>query len=339
MRSFALWYSKKNKESTETNEANVHVNLWDKGKNKQSYCFDFGVLIEDIRNIESVLLYVPFKTEKSQIKDLGAVISNNQLVNAIFNEEFTTTDGEPKRLLVNGTNEKPSFYIYSLEVDKQIELDSCNRSSTTPGTILKIKIGDIQVSEGTPRYYFRIRVQAKRKDIFLINDEIRGVSVFSDQFTNTEVIDFRLNDIRSCSEALREEFAKGDKFGILAVHYLILRNANDVMVHFGKEMNSRMLENDLWKTYIDDETCHMIAYHIKAKAKLDGNDHIYINDFSDLSRFQYQKGTARIIIFYILVIVLLGVVSGVFGNWIYDSITHSHVDNLKSGGINDERKN
>ncbi|OFI05012.1 hypothetical protein CLOACE_19810 [Clostridium acetireducens DSM 10703] len=317
MRSFALWYSTKDKESKLDKEITVHVNLWNKKKeNQKNYCFDFGLLVEDIKSIEKIYLYVPFKIEKSQIKDLGAIISNNQLVNAIFNENFTTTDGKPKKLIVNETVEKPKFVIYALEVESQIKINPCIRNASTPGTILEIDTGSINL-EKILRYYFRIRIQVGSDDLYMINDEIKGVSIFSDQFTNTEVIDFRLNDVRSCSEELREQFNKGKKFNILAVHYLILRNADDVIIHYGKEINSRMLENDLWKDYIEGDNHNIIAYHIKNKAKKkNDNTYDYIEDFSDLTRFQYQKGTKLIIIMYVLGIIILGTIGGVVGNWL-----------------------
>ena len=202
MRSFALWYSTRDKEKKSDKQVTVHINLWDKPKDdRKNYCFDFGLLVEDIRDIEKIYLYVPFKIEKSQIRDLGALISDNKLVNAIFNENFTTTDGEPKRLIVNGNEEKKDFVIYALEVESQITLKDCLRNAPTPGTILEIQIHSIEPSE-ILRYYFRIRieVEAYSENLYLINDKVEGISIFSNQFTNTEIIDFRLNDVRSCSE-------------------------------------------------------------------------------------------------------------------------------------------
>ncbi|HEY8892602.1 MAG TPA: hypothetical protein VIM70_20395 [Clostridium sp.] len=326
MRSFALWYSDSGKDKKEipNKEVTVHINLWSKKvEDKKEYCFDFGLLVEDIEDIENIYLYMPFEAVKSQIKDLGIVISNNQLVNAIFNENFSTTDGNPKRLIVNGVEGKPEFVIYALQVESQVNLKNCIRRDDTPGTILEINIKDIDIiPNDISRYYFRIRIKVASDNIDLINDEIKGISIFSDQFTNTEVIDFRLNDVRSCSEELREQFDKGEQFNILAVHYLILRDANDVIIHHGKEINSRMLENDLWKDYIDGTNKNIIAYHMKSKAEkiLKGKDdelmYKYVENFSDLTRFQYQKGSNWIVTKYIIGIIILGAIGGVAGNWL-----------------------
>lgn len=299
MRSFALWYSyASDKKFDSIKEATVHINLWDKSVDgEKQYCFDIGLLVENITDIEKIYLYAPFTLTKSQIRDLGGIISTNKLVNAIFNENFTTTDGEPKRLIVNSTEDKPAFVIYALEIENQIKLTNCKRNGTTPGTIIEIQADSIKPNN-IFRYYFRLRIQISKGQVSLINNEIKGVSMFSDQFTNTEVIDFRLNDVRSCSEELREQFNKGSKFGLLAVHYLILRDADDTIIHYGKEISSRMLENDLWRNYIDGANHNIIAYHLKSKADKFYNAKNkmyeiskYVENFSDLSRFQSQKGT------------------------------------------------
>ncbi|RTE08238.1 hypothetical protein [Paenibacillus whitsoniae] len=327
MRSFAIWYAPIKKETEQETEqdkvASIHINLWDKVKgNNKNYCFDFGLLIEDINCIEKIFLYAPFPVEKKQIKDLGSVISNNQLVNAIFNENFTTTDGEPKRLIVNAPEKKDNFVVYSLEIENQVELINCRRNTESDGTIIEIKVDSIKPNN-INKYYFRIRIEGGKDCIKFINDEIKGISIFSNQFTNTEVIDFRLNDVRSCSEELREQFQKGKSFKLLAIHYLILRNANDAIIHYGKEINSRMLEQDLWKTYIDGTNHNIIAYHIKSKAEKKKNPQTggievlrYVEDFSDLSRFQYQKETKSIIALYVLGVIVLGGIGGVLGNWL-----------------------
>ncbi|RKP47852.1 hypothetical protein D7Z26_21800 [Cohnella endophytica] len=322
MRSFAIWYSTNDNITLLEKKATIHINLWDKPhEDNDEYCFDFGVLVEDLKDIKSIFLYAPFEVNKNQIKDLGGVISKNRLVNAIFNENFTTTDGEPKRLVVNGSGGKPPFVIYALEIENQVKLTRFKRNGTTPGTIIEIKVENIDIND-ISRYYFRIRLEASKRGISFINDEIEGVSFLNNQFTNTEIIDFRLNDVRSYSEELKEQFSKGKKFQILAIHYLILRNANDSIIHYGKEINSRILENNLWESYIDGADYTIIAYHIKSKAKVTFNpskneeEYVYVEDFSDLSRFQSKKDTRALITKYILGIIGLGALGGVIGNLI-----------------------
>lgn len=319
MRSFVLWYSSQDEQCAKEKEISVHINLWNKNdKKSKNYCFDFGFLIEDISNIKKLSLYVPFKVTEDNIKDLGSVISkNNKLVNAIFNENFTTTAGTTKKLVVNGNVNKPGFVIYSLETNEQIKIVEIKAH----GSILEINLNNISIEKDTKRFYFRIRIEACNKEIKLIDDQVKGISIFSDQFINTEIIDFRINDIRSCSDGVRERFEKGEKFNISAIHYLILRDANDIIIHNGNEISSRILEHDLWKDYIDGINHNMIAYHLKKKAKksfdVKENNYIiseYLEDFSELTRFQYQKETRLIVLMYVLGVIFLGAIGGVFGN-------------------------
>jgi hypothetical protein len=339
MRSFAVWYKdsltseKSNSEDSSTTEKSnsagreisIHVNLWTKNKDKK-YCFDIGLLVEDIKDIESIFLYIPFDKSKVTVKDLGSVISNNRLVNAIFNENFTTTDGQPKRLIVNGVDKKPSFIIYHLAVDRQIKYIDIKKSNYTNGTILEIISNDIDCGiSGISRYYFRLRLEVEEKEVSLINNEVKGINPLSNVFTKTEVIDFRLNDIRSCSDELREEFAKGKMFKIKAIHYLILRKASDLIINYGKQISSRMLEKDLWKDYIEESKHDIIAYHIKEKARINVNSQSdefeYIQDFSDLTRFQYNnEKNLKVLGVYILLAIIIGAIGSIVGDFVLNFV-------------------
>lgn len=320
MRSFAIWYKeqddKKIQNQKDKPEVVLNVNLWNKnGKNSNNYCFDFGFKINDIASISTIYLYVPFMIDYENIKDLGKVISNNKLVNAIFNENYKTTDGDPKRLTVN--TDKGSFKIYSLEIDNQMDIEHCQSTGDGFGTIIKVKVNDLMLDENDKEYYFRFRIEVESEKTRLVNDEIKGISIFSNSFTNTEVIDFRLNDIRSCSDELKERFNKGNEFNIRAIHYLILRNANDLIIHHGRKLHSRILENDLWGDYIDGYNDNIIAYHIKEKAKKIDDEIQYLSNFTELTRFQYQKTKIRIVIFYIVGIISIGTLGGVVGNILF----------------------
>lgn len=354
MRSFAVWYSSTIEESKkgsnsvlsqensldanlllelpsipeannsqkESKQVSIHINLWNKPK-EDKYCFDFGLMVEDIRGIENIYLYCPFEIteqeKKQKVKDLGIIISNHNLVNAIFNENFTTTNGEPKRLIVNSSEQSGNFVIYSLEVGNQITITNLDedKEDIKPGTVLAIDLKNINPNE-IYRYYFRIRVEAFQSQLDFIEDDIKGVSMFNNSFTNTEIIDFRLNDTRSFREELKERFYDGEKFAIRNINYLILRDANDSIIHFGDNINSRMLEKKIWNKYIESDERKIIAYHIKKKAKMNSSNEIcYIEDFTNLSRFQYQKKTSTVLILYIFGIIILGAVGSIVANIIW----------------------
>ena len=51
---------------------------------------------------------MPFFIKKDDVKDLGWRISNNSLINAIFNEDYSVTDGIPKHFIVQDKKKSDS---------------------------------------------------------------------------------------------------------------------------------------------------------------------------------------------------------------------------------------
>lgn len=191
MRSFAIWYDAKDENHNNDVKAKIHINFWNSLEylEKEKCCFfDFGFLINDISNIKNINLYCPFFIKKNSrnrnnVYDLGAKISNIELVDAIFNENYIATTGEPKRFIIDtepnsntaqNTEESQrsntaqnvdmnneSFYndldfkkfiIYSLDDNNEIDIQYCKKkpvqgdnccTKIDDGTIVRLKIGDI----------------------------------------------------------------------------------------------------------------------------------------------------------------------------------------------------
>lgn len=358
MRSFALWYK-----GEDDKKVDIHINLWNKkgksrkwltytlkeildkitlkrliknvgNKKRTNYCFDIGLLVEDIRDIETISLYAPFEISKENIRDLGSIISTNELASAIFNEDVTVHEVGAKKYKVNDADNKikNSFIIYHISVKDEIVLNSCQVSEDHQGTIIELNTKDIMehvdeendetaaTVKAAPicKYYFRIRIEVPEKHIKLINTDIKGVSVLSDSFTTTEIIDFRINDIRSCSSDIRDKYSRYQRFKIDKIHYLILRNVSDIILQYGNAVSCRMLEKNIWENYIEGSHDNLIAYHIKRKSEEKNGEIEYITSFNVLTRFQYKKNTILVIIIYIIGIIVLGAV----GSWISPSINN-----------------
>ena len=97
MRTFIIEYIKRKAESDVKVNLEVHINLWN--FKKQETIFDFGFMIDAIDEINSIILYVPFKIK--EVQDLGKKISSNPvLVDAVFNERCETVKFYPKRIKV-----------------------------------------------------------------------------------------------------------------------------------------------------------------------------------------------------------------------------------------------
>ena len=280
MRSFVIEYIKRNnEEDTLDNEVELelHVNLWNFKKLETT--FDFGFMVDNIDNIENIILYVPFKVKK--VEDLGNnIIEKNQiLVDAIFNERCETIKFYPKRL----------------KVIKKGNYDTRDRRSA-----------DIDNTKD----YFRIRFFPDSNEITMIKRENEKINIFQDaSLRTTEIIDFRINDLRSCPENLREEFLRTPRFTIKKIHYLIMRSSTDEYITIGDtEVKGRLLEKEIWKNYIDIEENDMIAYHIIKKG--DGT-------FLNLSRFKYPLNVGERLFWYIFIAIIFSLVS----SYIYDKIS------------------
>lgn len=348
MRSFVLWYKEGQKQ--EPVDIDVHINLWTiQNQKDEIYYFDFGFMIKDISNISSLCLYIPFSIKKEDVQDLGEKISKIRLVNALFNENFTTEEKTKTRLIVNENkeNKNDKFIIYHLNIKDQVDLEEEHtREKEEPeeitGTILKIwnlkSLKNIEKEEcenfkeeefkvisekaqDISKYYFRIRIKVPNKNE-IIKEQINDESIFNNAFTSTEIIDFRLNNLRSCSKDLRKLYEQGNHFRIKTVHYLILREANDTIIHHenaNSKMSSRLLEKEVWKEYLNDIDQDIIAYHIKATSKDNSeNEENKIVEFTDLSRFQYSKANKKVITKYTRIIIAFGAIGSVFATFLID---------------------
>ena len=342
MRTFIVEYTKRDEQSNNKVNLELHINLWN--FKALETIFDFGFMINNIDEVKSIILYVPFKIKK--LEDLGNnIIEKNQiLVDAIFNERCETIKFYPKRLkvikkgnydtreekkkekqgfLLLSNNrlkkvkfkfkekEKEVFILYSLS-ENQINLrnyDKYARIEINVENILSNEEKENHLELEDKKYYFRIRFFPEDNNITMIKRENEKINIFQDaSLRTTEIIDFRINDLRSCPENLREEFLRTPRFMIKKIHYLIMRNSTDEFITVGEdEVNGRLLEKEIWKEYIEIKETDMIAYHIKG-----GKD----SSFSNLSRFKYPLNIRKRILCYIMI----GLILSLFSSFIYDMI-------------------
>lgn len=354
MRSFALWYNATNPNATKK-EVEVHINLWDKsicGGARDDIQIDFGLLVSDIEGIDEINLYCPFSIDKSAIIDLGQKILNHpELVNAIFNENYHTSSGAPRRLEVispsdkkektntNSINDrtdssrrKTPFLIYQLEIENEVSIDRIpNHTGPTNedddnsfGSLIKFKInklleGSQEDRTSTQKYYFRFRIETTTDKMELFCQRPHNISPFSEAFVTTEVIDFRLNNLRSCCSGVQDRISQGKKFKITSVHYLILRLTSDTLIQQGDTVSSRLLEQNIWKEYIPSLTENIIAYHFKKKSDEKDINSAGVKEFVILTRFEYQKTNKWLLGTYLYMLIYMSVLSNALSNWMSGS--------------------
>ena len=167
---------------------------------------------------------------------------------------------------------KTPFLIYQLEIENEVTIDRIpNHTGPTNedddnsfGSLIKFKIdklleGNQDDRTSYQRYYFRFRIETTTSKMELFCQRPHNISPFSEAFVTTEVIDFRLNNLRSCCSGVQDRISQGRKFKITSVHYLILRLTSDTLIQQGDTVSSRLLEQNIWKEYIPSLTENIIA--------------------------------------------------------------------------------
>lgn len=346
MRSFALWYNPRKKEETKIIGVktkteieskvclDIHVNLW-RNKKKDTFIFDFGLMVSEIQEVEEIYIYIPFEIEK--IEDLGRRMkANNSLISAIFNEECTVDSSHPNRVKVKRKNTKECFMVYSIH-DSEYKIQKIESTKDTKGTILKLNVGKIlsKVEENldsTNKYYFRIRFEQNSGNINMIKNQTSEQNIYSNLFKKIEMIDFRINDERTWSETIKQEYYRSKNFIIKSIHYLLLRDANDEFIYYDGKIKSRLLEVEIWKDYIEFIDTDTITYHIKKIA--DDKQELGIENFICLTRFKFTSESVFLLICYLIFVLFLAIIANsVFG---FSTIFLSNLEIIKNNNISPE---
>ena len=327
MRSFAVWYE--GKEHNKRIKADFHVNYWSKlpyKKNGKIFFFDFGIKVEGISAVKNINIYCPFNLELDDIKDLGGKISNEILVNAVFNKNYKVENGVPKHCVVKDTD-GTSFIIYALNETDDINLckykrnkylvDNPEANQKSPGTLIIIKTSNIllgtdEKTKNIDNYYFRFRIIVNENNLKNITEEVESINIFKDAIEAMELLDFRVNDIRSCCEDVKARFNSGDKFFLKSIHFLVMRDVNDLVMVDGCRYSCRLLEQDIWKQYIDNLEPNVVAYHFKKKSDSD----ISVDEISLLIKFRFRKYKIKQILIYLAITWCMGL----FINWSFNRL-------------------
>jgi hypothetical protein len=305
MNCIAIWCSSKNKQSA-FHCLEVHFNLWKLGKRKSANCFlDIGLMIQDATKVSHVNIFIPQPVASSDIKDLGITFRRNpDLVSILFNEDYRISSGAQEKIVeVLNVDRIPIFYIYVLDLGSDVSVENA-----FGGSIIKIHI-PLELAD--KKHYYRIRLKNPYVDS-ISHIYTPPNSVLESAFSQTELVDFRINEKRNLNGSLLERIHSEGEVSFNKTHLFLMREASDDYVYSHKPPNaSRQLEADLWKGYIsgDYPFDKMIAYHWK-----ETDTH---HSFSAFAKFRYIRCTSKTITIFIVIIIVLGFVSGLVANFIF----------------------
>ena len=216
--------------------AELHVNYWKVPVGNGSYkrFLDFGIFINEVaRDISSVSFYFPFKVEETSLRDLGESLSKSELLCTLFNNEYVVRNikGSPSYFCVSPSANSESTHPFWLYV---LGENNFNVAEVRPyGSIVTVKIlstakknGGIQPATSEKKskrnLYFRFRVEDIPVDSIFYEENISN-DFLQNAFSKTEMIDFRINEVREMNPKVYEEITKDKTFlPFSKIHFFLL---------------------------------------------------------------------------------------------------------------------
>lgn len=305
MNCIAIWCSSVNIQST-SHSLEVHFNLWKLGKKRKANCFlDIGLMIQKATNVSHLNIFIPEPVAMSNIEDLGKTFREQpDLVSSLFNEDYRVASRAKEKIVeVLDVDRIPVFYIYVLDLNSDVVIENAYG-----GSIIKIRIPKELANE---KHYYRIRLKNSYVDS-ISHIYTPPNSVLESAFSQTELVDFRLNEKRNLNSSLLERMHLEGEVSFTKTHLFLMREASDDYVYSHKPPNgSRQLEVDLWRGYVGDDYSFdkIIAYHWK-----ETNTH---HSFSAFVKFRYIRCNPLTIATFIVIIIILGFLSSLAANFFF----------------------
>lgn len=318
MDSFAFSYElKENKDLSEHPIAIMNFNLWAFcDLEPEEFKLDIGFKIKNVRDVKKLCLYIPFEVSHKEIVDLGKTLcTNNKILGAVFNEAYSAQNIPNTKWykVIETKSENTKFYIYSLDIFENIQIDYYKENK---GTFLNIDFDTINsksknIINDSDTWYFRFRIQSdKLKEIireYPVKNRFFETIVYS-----TYMVDFRLNNMRSMDETLIEKMDGTFSFMKMeSIHFLLMTKV-DVDVDSNLfNRSARALEDDIWEKYVylsennHDKLDNIIAYHTAHKQ--DSKSEIESWEF--FTKMKIGKCTKKTIFCFLLVTVAISFIA------------------------------
>ena len=239
-------------------EDELHVNLWETGRDRISPFMDVGVMIGQRDEYCAVVVDFPWKVELKDVSDLGTRLNGEKSVAAIFNE-VVHYDGFAEGNFANisfrkdGRDEKPFSLIrlntQLFKVDPIFLSDEsqCTRLTITlPGRPPLVKEEDKRNSA-----YIRFRIRNIPPTVYSMNFLQKDRALISSN-TETRIIDFRINVLRGVPEELlsgngRLKFPKFKR-----IHCFLTTIRDEVCVSDTEDYKGyrSLMDEEVWNEYI-----------------------------------------------------------------------------------------
>jgi hypothetical protein len=322
-------------------EIEAHFNYWRLSGDKtfarrraiQAPVRDFveiGVLIDDIKQIDSICFYLPTTVMREQIVDCAPYLAQAEFAQGIFNEVITVTapaPGGPQCVVLHDQANAIFTRVHCFAPGPSgLDARELMLAVQNGGTVLTITPAAILGACGhtTPpaKTYFRLRVyldDGEPRNPFV--KVIRPVDEkFQSGYDEIEYIDFRMNEARTLPPAI-EQRMRADRLKGGDVVFRLVAFLTAVPVHSELSVSNtpshkmRLLEN-VWNGYAPSEIPDgMVVYHWKKLPETQKP----ITDFSAFVKLQTRRTSRKILWTYVLI--AFGI--GLLGNWTAEAVSDS----------------
>ena len=307
MKSIAIWYKPINNQTALIQDVELHFNFWKipNGSNEQTKFLDIGIKVSKTTDIELFKLYFPCNVKEEDFKDIvGNFIGKADLVSAVFNETYLVVSNPISKLYA--INDKDNNHKFDIYKTSSVDI---NREENYEGTIFNIK-----VPQQDKPVYLRFRVKGKFIDSLCSTHKPTN-AILETAFSEIEMIDFRVNEIRDLNHDLLTKITTEKILKINKQHFFfICSNEEDVIGSHQPFISCRNLENYRWNDYIGEVNLsngNYLAYHWKDTDK---------ESSSILIKTKYEKNNWKTIGGYSILALIIAVLIELFSNWLYDCV-------------------
>ena len=288
----------------------VHVNIWrNKERDRRGHfdLFDIGFRFKELRSLRTVSISLPFVIEKDHlVSDLFETMRDEATLSAIFNETLSPGGLHDGGHIFSASSERRvQFYVAKCpENEREIWEIGSGEDRVSVITLNDEFFKRLRSHVGDHYFRLRIKVPPNQKNGFVSTNRPKD-SAFLSTISTNEIIEFRLNERRNFSPAIRERLRqKGcSLINISAVHYFLIRDMGVEMTQSHTNFKKmRRLEPWIWDRYLQEcpgfSPDKMIIYHWSTPADKPPES------FTALATFRAYYTTS--LFFYGVVVVLLG---------------------------------
>lgn len=325
--------------------AELHFNYWLLERDNIEY-LDIGIRIKGYQPFKSFNFYFPFEVEEADYySELGAIIcKDSEILSTVFNSSVEGIAPSEKSgwydiKLADGADKSDLRFFTYLPLAPTYDGVRISNVKHVPGSeiIFPSRLFEMTCQKES---YFRFRLKLKESSRGVISKTTKASdSWFTNHFERSELVDFRLNEARLLPTAIRQKVASRPL--ITKIHFFLIRDANaEYKASHSEYKRCRLLEEELWSKYLGDvkinEESNMLIYQWSAKAQITQEDvePEYLHKFSAFARFIQRKVRAKDILIALIVVLLVGVFSGLAANAVWNYVpkcVQYVLDKLDSG--------